>query len=100
MLNIAGVISTENKLSEMASSCIATGITDQLSSESEQASHVTQSFPLGLVVRCVTITHDVIKVFNSSTAVTMGGSGAAVPINIMFCSRYVSFGLAGCAVQE
>jgi hypothetical protein len=81
------VISTENILPEMASSFIATGVTDQLGfTGSEQASRVSKFFLLALV-RCVVITQDVIKVFNSSAATNMSGSGEAVPIGSMFCGR-------------
>lgn len=71
----------------MASSFIATGIVDQLGfTGSEAASRVAKFFPLGLV-RCVALTRDVIRVFNSSTATNMSGSGAVVPINGMICGR-------------
>lgn len=84
---MAGVISAENTLPEVASSFLATGIADQLGFEgSEQATNVAKFFPLALI-RCVAITQDVIKVFNSSTATAMSGSGEAVPISSIFCGR-------------
>lgn len=81
------MISAENILPEEASSFIATAVTDQLGfTGSEQALRVGEFFPLALV-RCVAVTQDVIKVFNSSTATTMSGSGAAVPVSSIFCGR-------------
>ncbi|KAF2621850.1 hypothetical protein BU25DRAFT_420380 [Macroventuria anomochaeta] len=84
---IAGVISAENAVPEIASSFIATGITDQLGfTGNEQASNLVKLFPLALV-RCVVLTQDVIKTFNSSSAMIMSGSGAAVPISSIFCGQ-------------
>jgi hypothetical protein len=81
------VISTENTLPEVASSFIATGVTDRFGfTGSKQASRVGKFFPLALV-RCVAITQDVIRIFDSSGAANMSGSGAAVPISSIFCGR-------------
>lgn len=77
----------ENKLPEVASSFIATGITDQLGfAGTEEALRLSEFFPLELV-RCVVISQDVIKIFNSSTPTNMSGSGAVVPISSIFCGR-------------
>jgi hypothetical protein len=66
---------------------MVTGVTDQFGfTGSEQGLRVSAFFPLELV-RCVATTQDVIRVFNSSTATKMSGSGAAVPIGSMLCGR-------------
>ena len=81
------MISAENTVPEVASSFVVTGVTDQLGfTGSKQALRVGEFFPLALV-RCVATTQDVIRVFNSSTATNMSGSGAPVPVGSIFCGR-------------
>lgn len=56
---------------EMASSFVATGITNQLGfARTKQALRLGEFFPLDLV-RCVAISKDAIKVFNSSASTNM-----------------------------